>query len=86
MRVMVTGAAPISPSVLKFLRAALGCQVINTLILCVCVCVVCIQISMTRSLDIEMYYKMVVDFQGLWYMLFSCKHAHLVKITTLKVN
>lgn len=36
MRVMVTGAAPISPSVLKFLRAALGCQVINTLILCVC--------------------------------------------------
>lgn len=28
---------------------------------------------------------MVVDFQGLWYMLFSCKHAHLVKIT-LKVN
>lgn len=80
----MTGAAPISPSVLKFLRAALGCQVINTLILCVCV--VCIQISMTRSLDIEMYYKMVVDFQGLWYMLFSCKHAHLVKITTLKVN
>lgn len=29
---------------------------------------------------------MVVDFQRLWYMLFSCKHAHLVKITTLKVN
>uniref|UniRef100_A0A3P8R8S4 Long-chain-fatty-acid--CoA ligase n=1 Tax=Astatotilapia calliptera TaxID=8154 RepID=A0A3P8R8S4_ASTCA len=27
VRVMVTGAAPISPSVLKFLRAALGCQI-----------------------------------------------------------
>ncbi|OXB82355.1 UNVERIFIED_CONTAM: hypothetical protein H355_009280 [Colinus virginianus] len=27
VRIMVTGAAPISPSVLKFLRAALGCQV-----------------------------------------------------------
>lgn len=27
VRVMVTGAAPISPSVLTFLRAALGCQV-----------------------------------------------------------
>ncbi|GLD64345.1 long-chain-fatty-acid--CoA ligase 5 [Lates japonicus] len=27
VRVMVTGAAPISPSVLNFLRAALGCQV-----------------------------------------------------------
>lgn len=29
VRVMVTGAAPISPSVLNFLRAALGCQVMN---------------------------------------------------------
>uniref|UniRef100_A0A8C4NNT9 Long-chain-fatty-acid--CoA ligase n=1 Tax=Dicentrarchus labrax TaxID=13489 RepID=A0A8C4NNT9_DICLA len=29
VRVMVTGAAPISPSVLNFLRASLGCQVIN---------------------------------------------------------
>uniref|UniRef100_A0A8D0A536 Long-chain-fatty-acid--CoA ligase n=1 Tax=Sander lucioperca TaxID=283035 RepID=A0A8D0A536_SANLU len=28
VRVMVTGAAPISPSVLNFLRASLGCQVI----------------------------------------------------------
>ncbi|NXI66593.1 ACSL5 ligase, partial [Anseranas semipalmata] len=27
VRIMVTGAAPISPSVLKFLRAALGCQI-----------------------------------------------------------
>ncbi|NXL10554.1 ACSL5 ligase, partial [Mesembrinibis cayennensis] len=27
MRIMVTGAAPISPSVLTFLRAALGCQI-----------------------------------------------------------
>uniref|UniRef100_A0A8C3LAY0 Arachidonate--CoA ligase n=1 Tax=Chrysolophus pictus TaxID=9089 RepID=A0A8C3LAY0_CHRPC len=27
VRIMVTGAAPISPSVLKFLRSALGCQV-----------------------------------------------------------
>uniref|UniRef100_A0A671Y006 Long-chain-fatty-acid--CoA ligase n=1 Tax=Sparus aurata TaxID=8175 RepID=A0A671Y006_SPAAU len=30
VRVMVTGAAPISPSVLSFLRAALGCQVIKS--------------------------------------------------------
>lgn len=29
VRVMVTGAAPISPTVLNFLRAALGCQVRN---------------------------------------------------------
>lgn len=27
MRLMITGAAPISPTVLTFLRAALGCQV-----------------------------------------------------------
>ncbi|NXE05463.1 ACSL5 ligase, partial [Lophotis ruficrista] len=27
VRIMVTGAAPISPSVLRFLRAALGCQI-----------------------------------------------------------
>lgn len=86
MRVMVTGAAPISPSVLKFLRAALGCQVINTLILCVCV--VCIQISDSGSLLILKctIRWCLLDFQGLWYMLFSCKHAHLFKITSLKVN
>lgn len=29
VRVMVTGAAPISPTVLNFLRAALGCQVLK---------------------------------------------------------
>lgn len=29
VRVMVTGAAPISPSVLNFLRASLGCQVMQ---------------------------------------------------------
>lgn len=27
MRLMITGAAPVSPTVLTFLRAALGCQV-----------------------------------------------------------
>lgn len=31
VRVMVTGAAPISPAVLSFLRACLGCQVKNLL-------------------------------------------------------
>lgn len=30
MRLMITGAAPISPVVLTFLRAALGCQVTHT--------------------------------------------------------
>ena len=30
VRLMLTGAAPISPTVLSFLRAALGCQVKHT--------------------------------------------------------
>lgn len=32
MRLMITGAAPISPTVLTFLRAAIGCQVTHSLI------------------------------------------------------
>lgn len=30
LRMVITGAAPTSPSVLQFLRAALGCQVEHT--------------------------------------------------------
>lgn len=35
VRLMITGAAPVSPTILTFLRAALGCQVshIHTLFL-----------------------------------------------------
>lgn len=35
VRLMATGAAPISPTVLTFLRAAIGCQVTQTSSSCV---------------------------------------------------
>lgn len=41
VRLMATGAAPISPTVLTFLRAAIGCQVTQTSSSCVQVSCVC---------------------------------------------